>query len=155
MTIAPGRVEVDAAPNGGIEAQGSNRSDVRIRAKVVAQARSVAEARALAGEVRIETSGVVRAVGPPAGRDRSFWVSYELSVPEATDLRLETMNGGIALHGVKGTVEFKTLNGGVTIDSAAGSVRGRIDRRLDVELGRGGPTVRAVTTNGGVTIHRR
>jgi len=43
------------------------------------------------------------------------------------------MNGGIALHDVRGTVEFKTVNGGVTVDSAAGSVRGR-------------------TTNGGVEV---
>jgi hypothetical protein len=216
LTLPAGRVEVDAAPNGGIQVQGAQRSDVRVRAKVVAQAPTLEEAQALAAEVRIETAGVVRAVGPQTGRGRSFWVSYELLVPEAADLRLETMNGGIALHDVRGTVEFKTMNGGVRVDSAAGSVRGRttnggvdvslegaswegegldvettnggvkvtvpsdysarlvtgtvnggmrvdfpvtvqgrIDRRLDVTLGRGGPTVRAVTTNGGVVIRSR
>jgi hypothetical protein len=216
LTLPAGRVEVDAAPNGGIEVRGASRSDVRVRAKVVAQAPTLEEARALAAEVRIETAGVVRAVGPHTSRSRSFWVTYELTVPEATDLRLETMNGGIALHDVKGTVQFKTVNGGVTVDSAAGSVKGRttnggidvsldgsswegegldvettnggvrvnvptdysaqlitgtvnggmrvdfpvtvqgrIDRRLDVTLGRGGPTIRAVTTNGGVVIRSR
>lgn len=216
LTLPAGRVEVDAAPNGGIEVHGEARSDVRIRAKVVAQARTMEEARTLAAEVHIETAGGVRAVGPHAGRDRNYWVSYELLVPETTDLRLETMNGGIALHDVKGKVEFKTLNGGVTLDSTAGSVhgrttnggvdvslrgsawegegldvettnggvkvhipsdysarlvtgtvnggmrvdfpvtvQGRIDRRLDVTLGRGGPTVRVVTTNGGVVIGHR
>jgi len=216
MTLAAGRLEVDAAPNGGIEVHGGTRSEIRIRAKVVARARTAEDARALAAEVRIETAGVLHAVGPRTSRERSFWVSYELLVPEATDLRLETMNGGIALHDVKGTVEFNTVNGGVRIDSAAGSVRGRttnggldvslrgsswegegldvettnggvkvevpsdysarlvtgtvnggmrvdfpvtvqgrINHRLDVTLGRGGPTVRAVTTNGGVIIGRR
>jgi len=216
LTLPAGRVEVDAAPNGGIEVQGGARSDVRIRARVVAQARSMDEARALAAEVRIETAGVVRSVGPHTGRDRNYWVSYELFVPEATDLKLDTMNGGIALHDVKGTVEFKTMNGGVTLDSTAGSVRGRttnggvnvslrgsswdgegldvettnggikvqipsdysarlitgtvnggmrmdfpvtvqgrIDKRLDVTLGQGGPTIRVVTTNGGVIVGRR
>jgi Toastrack DUF4097 len=216
MTLPAGRLEVDAAPNGGIQVHGGGRSDVHVRAKVVAQARTLEAARALAAEVRIETSGVVRAVGPRTGRDRSYWVSYELLVPERIDLKLETMNGGISLHGVEGEVEFRTVNGGVTVDSAAGSVHGRttnggvdislrgrswegdgldvettnggvkvsvptdysarlvtstvnggmrvdfpvtvegkIDRRLDVELGRGGPTVRAVTTNGGVVVRRR
>jgi Toastrack DUF4097 len=216
MTLPAGRLEVDAAPNGGIQVHGGGRSDVHVRAKVVAQARTLEAARALAAEIRIETAGVVRAVGPRTGRDRSYWVSYELLVPEQSDLKLETMNGGISLHGVEGEVEFRTVNGGVTVDSAAGSVHGRttnggvdislrgrswegdgldvettnggvkvtvptdysarlvtgtvnggmrvdfpvtvegkIDRRLDVELGRGGPTVRAVTTNGGVVIRRR
>jgi hypothetical protein len=216
MTLPAGHLEVDAAPNGGIVVKGGTRSEIRIRARVVAQAPTVEEARTLAAEVRIDTAGVVRAVGPRTSRGRSYWVSYELLVPEATDLRLETMNGGIALHDLKGTVEFKTVNGGVTVDSAAGSVhgrttnggvdislrgsswdgegldvettnggvkvrvpsdysarlvtgtvnggmsfdfpvtvQGRINKSLDVTLGRGGPTVRAVTTNGGVAVGRR
>jgi hypothetical protein len=216
LTLPAGRIEVDAAPNGGIEVFGGNRTDVRVRAKVVAQARTEEEARALAAEVRIETTSGIRAVGPRTGRDQGYWVSYELYVPETTDLKLETMNGGIALHEVKGTVEFKTMNGGVTLDSTAGSVhgrttnggidvalrgsawegegldvettnggvkvriprdysarlvtgtvnggmqvdfpvtvQGRVDRRLDVTLGQGGATIRAVTTNGGVVIGRR
>jgi hypothetical protein len=219
LTLPAGRLEIDAAPNGGIEVHGEKRADIRIRAKVVAQARTEEEARDLAGQVRIETEhGTIRAVGPQTKgrRDQSYWVSYKAAVPEENDLRLETMNGGISLHDVKGTVDFKTVNGGVTVDSAAGSVQGRttnggidislrgtalegngldvettnggvkvtipsdynarlvtgtvnggmrvdfpvtvqgrIDRRLDVEIGRGGPTVRAVTTNGGVVIRRR
>jgi hypothetical protein len=216
LTVPAGRLEVDAAPNGGIEVHGEKRADIWVRARVVAEARTRDEARALAAEVRIETDQRMRAVGPPASPDRSFSVSYELLVPEEAVLRLETMNGGIALHEVKGVVEFKTVNGGVTVESAGGSVQGRttnggvdvslrgttwegdgldvettnggvkvtipsgynarlvtgtvnggirvdfpvtvqgrIDRRLDVELGRGGRTVRAVTTNGGVVIRRR
>src|SRR5262245_20331188 len=39
ITLPAGRVEVDAAPNGGITVRGeSRRADVRVRAKVVAQA---------------------------------------------------------------------------------------------------------------------
>jgi hypothetical protein len=34
-------------------------------------------------------------------------------------------------------------------------VQGSIGRRLTTQLGNGGATIRAVTTNGGVTIHRR
>jgi hypothetical protein len=218
LTLPAGRLAIDAAPNGGIEVHGEKRGDIRIQAKVVAQGRTEEEARALAGQIRIETDSVVRAVGPQprSRRDQSFWVSYKVAVPEEADLRLETMNGGIALYDVKGKADFKTVNGGVTVDSASGSVQGRttnggvdislrgtawegdgldvettnggvkvtipsdynarlvtgtvnggmrvdfpvtvqgrIDRRLDVEIGRGGPTVRAVTTNGGVVIRRR
>lgn len=180
MTLPAGRLEVDAAPNGGIEVHGGNRSEIRIRAKVVARARTAEDARALAAEVRIETAGVVHAVGPRTSRERSFWVSYELLVPEATDLRLEMMNGGLDVSlrgsswegegldventngGVKVEVpsDFNarlvtgTVNGGMRADFPV-TVQGRINHRLDVTLGRGGPTVRAVTTNGGVIIGRR
>src|SRR5262249_4264730 len=123
ITLPAGRLEVDAAPNGGITVRGAgSRGGARARASVVAPARAEAADRAGAAEIRIETAGVVRGVGPRlTGRDWGYWVSYEVFVPEATDLKLETMNGGIALHDVKGAVEFKTMNGGVTVDSAAGS----------------------------------
>jgi len=34
-------------------------------------------------------------------------------------------------------------------------VQGRINRSLTTELGQGGPLVRVMTTNGGVTIRKR
>jgi hypothetical protein len=46
------------------------------------------------------------------------------------------------------------VNGGIRIDSPV-RVEGRIDRELSTDLGAGGPTVRAVTTNGGVQVKRR
>ena len=101
----------------------------------------------------------MRSVGPHTGRDRNYWVSYELLVPETTDLRLETMNGGIALHDVKGTVEFKTMNGGVTLDSTAGSIHGRTTNGGVAVSLRGsaweGEGLDVETTNGGVIIGRR
>jgi len=98
MTLPAGPLEVDAAPNGGIQVRGEARSDVRVRAKVVAQAPTLAAAQRLAAEVRIETKGVVRAIGPQVGRDEGFWVSYELIVPERAELRLETTNGGVVIR---------------------------------------------------------
>ena len=47
-----------------------------------------------------------------------------------------------------------TVNGGLEVDFPV-TVQGKINRRLDVTLGRGGPTVRATTTNGGVVIRSR
>jgi hypothetical protein len=35
------------------------------------------------------------------------------------------------------------------------TVQGRIDRQLSVNLGSGGPLVRATTTNGGVSVKRK
>ena len=77
-------------------------------------------------------------------------------VPRDTDLRLETMNGGIALADVRGDVDFRAVNGGVHLVGMAGHVTGRTTNGgLHVELdGRhwDGDGLDVETTNGGVTI---
>ena len=50
-------------------------------------------------------------------------------------------------------LEAGTVNGDLSIDFPV-TVQGRITRELEVNLGAGGPTVRAMTTNGGVKIKR-
>jgi hypothetical protein len=216
-TLRPsGVVAVDATPNGGIQVTAGDGSDMRLEAKVMAVASSEEEARRLASEVRIGTSGTISAQGPTT-RSRDWWtVSYRLTVPARTDLDLRSHNGGITLSGVRGRTEFTTTNGGVRVSDAGGSLRGRttnggvkvalsgaqwdgegldvtttnggvvlevpavynahletgtvngginidfpvrvqgrLNRQLSTDLGSGGPTIRAVTTNGGVTVKRR
>ncbi len=72
-------------------------------------------------------------------------------------LDVETTNGGIELvlpEGFSAELETGTVNGGLNIDFPV-TVQGRIGRRLTTTLGEGGPTIRAFTTNGGVSIVRR
>ncbi len=69
-------------------------------------------------------------------------------------LDLRTTNGGVALEiprGYNAELETGTVNGGMEIDFPI-TVQGRISRRITTTLGRGGPLVRAVTTNGGIRI---
>jgi hypothetical protein len=56
--------------------------------------------------------------------------------------------------GYNAVLESGTTNGRMTIDFPI-TVSGRIDRRIHTELGQGGALVKAITTNGGVTISRR
>ena len=46
-----------------------------------------------------------------------------------------------------------TVNGGVSVDFPV-TVQGQITKALNVNLGAGGPMVKAVTTNGGVHVKR-
>ncbi len=211
------RTEVDASPNGGVEVQGWDRAEVKLQAKVVAMAETSAEASDLAGQVQVETSGTIHATGPKGTERRHWWVSYKLWVPRKASLGLRSVNGGISVREVAGTVEFETTNGGVSLDAVGGRVlghttnggldiklagggwagegldvtttnggvtlavpadynarvetgttngglqvdfpvtlQGRIDRKhLSFEVGKGGPLVRAMTTNGGVTVKKR
>jgi len=72
-------------------------------------------------------------------------------------LDVETHNGGINMtmpEHYSAALETATVNGRISIDFPV-TVSGRIGRELTTTLGSGGARVRAVTTNGGVTIRRR
>ena len=67
-----------------------------------------------------------------------------------------TTNGGVRVSvpsGYSAHLETGTVNGGVDIDFPV-TVQGKIGRRITTDLGRGGPTLRLITTNGGVLIRR-
>ncbi len=73
---------------------------------------------------------------------------------ETLDVR--TTNGGIVMsvpENYSAHLETGTVNGSLSIDFPV-TVQGRITREIAVNLGSGGPTVRAMTTNGGVRIRR-
>jgi putative adhesin len=76
---------------------------------------------------------------------------------DGSGLDVETRNGGINLNLPKGfsaELEAGTTHGRVSIDFPV-TVQGSIGRHLETTLGSGGPKLRAITTNGGVTIRQR
>jgi len=74
---------------------------------------------------------------------------------EGVDVR--TTNGGVTLfipNEYSARLETGTVNGGLNNDYPI-TVQGEIKRQLSVNLGDGGQTIRAMTTNGGITIKRK
>jgi len=72
-------------------------------------------------------------------------------------LDLRTSNGGVHLvipSNYSAVLETGTVNGGLDIGFPV-TVQGAIGRQFSAQLGGGGATIRAVTTNGGVSIRRR
>lgn len=218
MTIPAraGRLVVDAEPNGGITVVGSSRRDIRVVARIQANARSRADAEAMIEEIEIETSREIRSTGPRPARNEGWSVSFVLEVPRNMDLDLSSSNGGISVQAVEGDLVLSTMNGGLSLNAVAGSVRGRttnggvtvtldgtewrgrgldlettnggvrlevperynarlemgtvngglnfdfpvtvrgrISRSINTDLGSGGAPIRIMTTNGGVTVSRR
>ena len=153
---AGGRLDVDGGVNGGISIKGANRSDILVRSKVQAYEDDQADSRRMAAGVRVETAGGrVRATGP-ASEKHGWGVSYEIFVPQKTDLMLRTHNGGIDISGVQGHVQFEAMSGGVSLKQLAGSVEGHTTNGgLHLELASDhwdGDRCDVSTTNGGVTI---
>lgn len=75
---------------------------------------------------------------------------------DGEEMDVKTTNGGISMsvpENYSAHLETGTVNGNLSIDFPV-TVQGRITRELAVNLGSGGPTIRAMTTNGGVRIKR-
>lgn len=149
------RLEVDGSPNGGVDVEGETRADVRVQARIDARAATEAEARALAAQVTLTQSGVLRASGPEARGRRQWSVSWRLRVPTRSDLVLRAENGGLQVAGVDGNVEARTTNGGVHLADVGGRVAAHtVNGGLHVSLSDGwrGASLEARTTNGGVHL---
>lgn len=111
------------------------------------------EARAVNGPVTVrEMSGDV------TGRTTNGPITAELSGTswQGRGLDLQTTNGPVTVRipeNYNAHLETGTVNGPMRIDFPV-TVQGRITKRFSVDIGKGGPTVRAVTTNGPVVIRR-
>jgi Putative adhesin len=157
-TLAGGNpLDVDATPNGGIRVRGWERTDVVLRARIVGYADTNEQARQLTSQVRIETGGgQIRARGPARGGEHHWSVSFELNVPQRSDLTLRTVNGGITIADLHGTVKFKATNGGVRLENVAGDVTGQTSNGgLNIDLNGNrwdGNGLDVATHNGGINL---
>jgi hypothetical protein len=155
--LPAGPLTVDAGRNGGIQVEGWDRNEIRIRAVITANARSETAARELAAGVQVQAGGGrVSATGPTAS-GREWWsVSFRINVPRKNDLELHANNGGITIAGVSGEIHFETTNGGVRLSDLAGMVRGQTrNGGLTVALAGNrweGQGLDVETSNGGVTL---
>jgi len=158
-TVNPrsGALRVDAGPNGSIRVTAGQGAGIRVIARVQAQARSVGEAREIALEVEVvRADGDIRSSGPRlSGRGRSWSVSYDITAPANTSLRLYSTNGGLTVEGIGGELDLRTTNGGIRLGSVSGPV--------DAEATNGGVSatlegrtaanpIELQTTNGGIQL---
>jgi hypothetical protein len=147
---------VDARPNGGIQVEGWDRNEVRLRVKVVATAESDDAARAFAGEVRVLTSGTIEAAGPENTRGRQWYASFRLDVPRSQALKLRADNGGLHLANLEGDAELATVNGGLHLARVGGHIVGEtVNGGIHVELDGSdwqGEGLELRTTNGGLHL---
>jgi DUF4097 and DUF4098 domain-containing protein YvlB len=124
---------------------------------------SIAE---VAGRIEFKTmNGGVnlrRVGGSVTGHTTNGGVRVELAGArwEGEMLNVTTTNGGVNIampDNYSAHLETGTTNGNVSSDFALNVTltdRGRLPKEISVDLGSGGPTIRAVTTNGGVRVSR-
>jgi DUF4097 and DUF4098 domain-containing protein YvlB len=83
-------------------------------------------------------------------------VSFEIFVPQATSLTVKTVNGGITVSDIRGSLKFEATNGGVNLRRLAGDVAGStVNGGINLELMGStwdGSQVQVTTRNGGVNV---
>ena len=75
---------------------------------------------------------------------------------DGDSLDVSTTNGGVIMtlpENYSANLQTGTVNGSVNVDFPV-TVQGRINKQIAVNLGSGGPMVKAMTTNGGVHLKR-
>jgi len=111
-------------------------------------------------EFRTVNGGVsiARSAGRLRGRTSNGGLDVTLDGTEwsGEGLDVQTTNGGVRLsvpEDYNARLETGTVNGGLDLRFPV-RVEGKLQRQIDITLGRGGAPVRATTTNGGVVLRR-
>jgi hypothetical protein len=129
-TAAVGLLSVDPGENSGATVKGWSRNEVLVRSRVEGRGAS----------------------------DAGWSVSFEIFVPQATSLTLKTVNGGITVSDIRGSLRFEATNGGVNLTRLAGDVAGStVNGGINLELAGttwDGSQVQVTTENGGVRLKK-
>jgi hypothetical protein len=116
----------------------------------------------LEGEIRFDTTNGGVGLNDLAGDVHGSTTNGGLDITltgkswSGQGLNAETTNGGVTLRipeHYSAHLETGTVNGGISVNFPL-TIQGDIKNRLSTNLGSGGPTIHAETTNGGVEINR-
>lgn len=146
--------------NGGITIEGGDGNEVVVTAHKKADNQEALDEI----EINIDATPSRISIDTDLPESRGWWggnssgasVSYELSVPGNIDLdSISSVNGGIDIRGVFGTVKAETVNGSIDVDEAAGdakleTVNGRIDARFTSVTG--DQRINCDTVNGKINL---
>jgi DUF4097 and DUF4098 domain-containing protein YvlB len=153
---APSTLRAETS-NGSIAITGTSRRDVSIQAKVMAQASSLTEAKALVADVKIVTNGgEIVAEGPRTTGRRGWWVSYRIETPTRQNVDVGSSNGSVSLTGLDGVLRADTSNGSVHATDLSGDVKVTTSNgSLQVSLNGStwvGAGLEATTSNGSLRV---
>ena len=126
MAAPRGTITVDGLQNGGVSVIGSSRDSLIVTTRLQVQARTRADAREIARQVRTVIRGSsIQAEGPRWDDDANWTVNLVIWAPRQSDLRLSSNNGPVSVDDVSGEMELETHNGPLALRAVSGNVRAR------------------------------
>lgn len=155
-------LEIDGGPNGNVSVTGWDRDEIQVRAQIRSWDRDEDAARDRLDEIEIDTEGKLRAHGPNVrnswrlfDRNNGGWiVSFEIMAPHDTGLWIESVNGGISVTAMRGSVDVESVNGGISLTDVSATARGRtVNGGISAALTGdtiNGEMIDLRTTNGGI-----
>jgi hypothetical protein len=150
LTVEPGR-------NGAVSIKGWTQGQVLVRAKLEAWGGSDSEASLLFSQIHTDASpGRIEASGPDTPGNSSWSVSYEIFVPQSSDLKITTVNGPVSVSDITGRLELTAHNGPLELRRVVGDIIAKTTNGpIQFEpYGEGwrGQQLELATTNGPVNI---
>jgi hypothetical protein len=150
--VGNGPIRIEPSVNGGVSIVGWEQSRVEVHARIVARARTEAEAAELASAVNVSSDEVIGADGPSNDRSRNWSVSFLVYVPAASDAEAETSNGPLSVTGVTGRMRLDAQNGPIRLRDVGGDVVARTQNGPLSGTQWDGAGLDAETVNGPVTL---
>jgi DUF4097 and DUF4098 domain-containing protein YvlB len=123
--LSPGSTFAAKTHNGEIAIHGADVTECSVTAKIVTRARTDEEAEELSDQVSVTLvpSGnrlTARIDKPTRLINKSVSVSYDIYIPNETNLELTTHNGAIRVSDIEGHVNATTHNGKTIAENVAG-----------------------------------
>lgn len=135
------RIDVDGDRHTGVHVTGAQRSDVRVRLVIQAQGDDVADARALAAEVRMDLTRAVWRADVPDFRDgerryrRFVGATIVIETPVESNVTARIEHAPLRIENVRGRLDVDGAHGPVHLSDVGGDVRARVQHGpLHIEL---------------------
>ena len=124
--LSPGSSFEAQTHNGSIKIVGADITDCNLTATITARAKNEEDAKKLAEQtkVKLETFGdrlTTKIVKPTFLTNQSVNVSFDVQVPNESDLELTTHNGSVVIRNITGRLNCTTHNGKITAEKVSGT----------------------------------
>ncbi len=126
--LAPGSTVVAETSFGSITVTGADIADCNVIAKISVNASTEEQAREIAEKVQIELEQVgdkltVKVEKPRLKKKQSIGISFDITVPQKSNIECTSSFGAIKLANLSGDVKGKTSSGSVSCESIQGSAQ--------------------------------
>lgn len=155
---ADGRLEI-VNVNGTIDASPADGPRAEVRAERIAKARDDEAAKELLEKIEIVEEASAGTVRIQTKVPKTSWgrsgheVRYFVKVPKGLSVQFETVNGGVRLVNLNGSIVASTTNGGVRGRGLRGAVKAdTTNGGVEIEMAAVTGDVELETTNGGIRL---